>query len=48
MKIISGIMKKKKKQKSISKYKYWIFFRFSPAIEHVLLEHENAKRKKVN
>ena len=24
------------------------FFRFSPAIEHVLLQHENAKRKKVN
>ena len=24
------------------------FFLFSPAIEHVLLQHENAKRKKVN
>ena len=39
--------KENRKQKSISK-SYSIFFRFSPAIEQVLLEHENAKRKKVN
>ena len=45
MKIISRIMKKLK-QKSISKYKYSIF-RFLPAIDLVLLQHENAKRKKL-
>ena len=43
------IMKKKtKKNRNQSVNINTEFFRFSPAIEHVLLEHENAKRKKVN